>query len=150
VAKIRPNIVPGVDPVVPNWKANCNNAITQHCPYINSLAVFSPPALLQVGTATRVMDNIRMPHTDFYNMAVMKDIQLRETVRLQLRGEAFGALNHVYFQTNQNNFSLYTGLSYVGVTVPTVTANNINTSYGDVGTNIGGNRTIQLALKLYF
>ncbi len=150
VAKIRPNIVPGVNPVLPNWKANCNNALTQHCPYVNVLGVFTPPGLLQLGTATRVMDNIRMPHTDYFNMAVMKDLPIHEQVRLQLRAEAYGALNHVYFQTNQNNFTLYTGLNYATTPNPVAAANNINTSYGDVGTNIGGNRTIQLALKLYF
>jgi hypothetical protein len=83
-------------------------------------------------------------------MAVMKDIPIHESVRLQLRGEAYGALNHVYFQTNQNNFTLYTGLNYATNPYPVATANNINTAYGDVGSNIGGNRTIQLAVKLYF
>jgi Carboxypeptidase regulatory-like domain len=148
--KIRPNIVPGVDPVLPNWLDNCNNAITQRCPYINTLAVFSAPAALTVGNATRVMDNIRMPHTVFYNMAILKDIPIHEKIRLAFRMEMYGALNHVTFSANQNNFTLYTGLNYAGVVNPTVTAANINTSYADVGTNIGGNRTMQMALKLYF
>ncbi|MCU1263107.1 MAG: Cna domain protein, partial [Bryobacterales bacterium] len=151
VGKIRPNIVPGVDPILPNWKANCNNPVTQRCPYINSLAVFAPPGYLALGNATRVMDNIRLPHTQFFNMAVLKDFPIHEHVKLQLRAEAYGVLNHVYFGANQNNFTLYTGLNYAaGVNVPTVTANNINASYADVGTNIGGNRTIQIAVKLAF
>ncbi|HXB69791.1 MAG TPA: carboxypeptidase regulatory-like domain-containing protein [Candidatus Acidoferrales bacterium] len=150
VAKIRPNIVSGVNPILPGWKANCNNGVTQICPYVNSLAVFAPPALLTVGTATRVMDYIRMPHTETFNVALMKEFPLHEAVRLQFRAEAYGVLNHVYFGTNQNYFTLYTGLSYVGVTTPAVTANNITTTYGDVGSNIGGNRTVQMALKLVF
>ncbi len=151
VAKIRPNIVPGVNPVLPNWKNDCNDPVTQHCPYVNVLAVFTPPGFLQVGNATRVMDNIRMPHTDFFNLSVLKDFPIREQVKLQFRADAFGVLNHVYFQCNQNNFTLYTGLNYAaGVNVPVVTTNNIVTTYSDVGTNIGGNRTIQMALKLIF
>jgi hypothetical protein len=150
VGKLRPNIVPGVDPILPGWKANCDNPVTQTCPYINSVAVFTPPAFLSVGTATRVLDNIRMPHTVGYNMAVLKDFPIHEQVRLAFRAELYGALNHPTFSTNQNNFTLYTGLNYVGVNTPAVTANNINTSYGSVSTNIGGRRTIQLGLKLYF
>jgi hypothetical protein len=36
------------------------------------------------------------------------------------------------------------------VNTPVPTAANINTAYGSVSTNIGGRRTIQLGLKLYF
>ncbi len=71
-------------------------------------------------------------------------------IRLAFRAELYGALNHPTFSTNQNNFTLYTGLNYVGGATPGVTANNINTAYSSVSTNIGGRRTIQLGLKLYF
>jgi hypothetical protein len=150
VAHLRPNIVPGVNPILPGWHANCNNPVTQTCPYINSLAVFTPPSFLSVGNATRVLDNIRMPHTVSYNMAILKDFPIHEQVRLAFRAELYGALNHPTFSTNQNNFSLYTGLNYVGVINPAVTAANINTVYSSVSTNIGGRRTIQLGLKVYF
>jgi hypothetical protein len=83
-------------------------------------------------------------------MAILKDFPVHEQIRLAFRAELYGALNHPTFSTNQNNFSLYTGLNYVGVTTPTVTANNITPAYGSVSTNIGGRRTIQLGLKLYF
>jgi hypothetical protein len=96
---IRPNIVPGVDPIMPGWKANCNSPVTQTCPYINLLAIFAPPATL-------TLDSIRMPHAQTYNMA--------------------------------------------GTVTPTVTPANIVSSFGSVSTNVGGRRTIQLGLKLYF
>ncbi len=151
VAHLRPNIVPGVNPILPGWHANCNNPVTQTCPYVNALAVFTPPSFLSVGNATRVLDNIRMPHTVSYNMAILKDFPIHEQVRLAFRAELYGALNHPTFSTNQNNFSLYnTGLNYVGVINPVVTAANINSVYSSVSTNIGGRRTIQLGLKLYF
>jgi hypothetical protein len=104
---------------------------------------------LSVGNATRVLDNIRMPHTVGYNMAILKELPVHEQVKLAFRAEMYGALNHPTFSTNQNNFTLYTGLNYVGGT-PTPTPNNIVPAYGSVSTNIGGRRTIQLGLKLYF
>ena len=91
-----------------------------------------------------------MPHTVSFNMAVLKDFPIHEQVRLAFRAEMYGALNHPVFATNQNNFSLYTGLNYVGVTNPVVTAANITPAYSSVSTNIGGRRSIQLGLKLYF
>jgi hypothetical protein len=150
VGRIRPNIVPGVDPIVPGWHANCNNPVTQTCPYINSLAVFTPPRFLQLGNTTRVLDNIRMPHVVSYNMAILKDFPVHEQIRLAFRAELYGAFNHPTFSTNQNNFSLYTGLSYTNGVTPVPTAANITGSYSSVSTNIGGRRTIQLGLKLYF
>jgi hypothetical protein len=148
VGQLRPNIVPGVNPVLPGWKANCDNSSTQRCPYLNTLAVFTPPSLLSVGNATRVLDGIRMPHTVGYNMAILKDFPIYEQIRLAFRMEMYGALNHPVFSTSANNFNVYQNLSYVGVTTPSVTAANINPSFSSLG--VGGQRTIQLGLKLYF
>lgn len=150
VGRLRPNIVHGVNPVIPGWKANCDNFVTQTCPYVNALAVFTPPALLATGNATRVLDNIRMPHTVGYNMAILKDFPIHEQMRLAFRAELYSVLNHPTFSTNANDFLVYTGLTYVGVATPTPTAANINTSYSSVSLNMGGRRTIQLGLKLYF
>ena len=97
VEHLRPNIVPGVNPILPNWHANCDNLITQICPYLNSLAFFTPPAYLTVGNATRVMDNIRMPHVQRYNMAFLKEFPIHEQIKLAFRAELYGALNHPYF-----------------------------------------------------
>jgi hypothetical protein len=85
-----------------------------------------------------------------YNMAFLKDFPIRERVRLSFRAELYGALNHPTFATNQNQFPLYTGLNYVGVVNPSVTSANLVPGYSSVSTNMGGNRTIQLGLKLYF
>jgi hypothetical protein len=150
VDHIRPNVVPGVNPIMPNWHANCNNPVTQQCPYINTLAFFSPPASLSVGSATRVMDSLRMPHIQNYNMAILKEFPIHEQVKLAFRAELYGALNHPTFSTNQNNETVYTGLNYVGTSTPVPTANNIVAAFGSISSNIGGRRTIQLGLKLYF
>jgi hypothetical protein len=150
VANLRPNVIAGVNPILPNWKAGCDNPVTQTCPYINALAYYAPPASLHVGTATRVEDAVRMPHAQFYNMAILKEFPIRDRLKLAFRAELYGALNHVTFGTNQNDFTLYTGLNYVGTSTPAATANNIVSAFSSVNANIKGQRTIQLGLKLYF
>ena len=155
VGRIRPNINPGVDPILPGWRQNINNRVTQRAPYVNSLELFSPPAFLTTGTATRVLDNVRMPSTVTYNMAIIKEFKVGEQVRFAFRAELYGALNHPYFQTNGNNFGLYQNLDYTKVTAasnftPSVTSANLNPAYADIGANIGGTRKIQLGLKMYF
>jgi hypothetical protein len=150
VGKLRANVNTGVPLLVDNWKNGCNNAITQRCPYVNSLALFSPPGFMTVGNAPRVLDYLRMPRQTKYNMAILKDFPIHEQIRLAFRAELYGALNHVYFGTNGNNFTIYQNLDYSKGGVPIVTSANINPAYSDIGANIGGNRTIQLGLKLYF
>jgi hypothetical protein len=150
VGRIRPNVTSGVDPIVPGWKANCNNPATQVCPYIDGLKFFSPPGYLQVGNAPRVMSYVRMPDVPTFNMAILKDFPIHEQIRLAFRAELYGALNHPYFSTNQNRFTLYTGLNYVNGVTPVATSANIVSSFATLTENIGGRRTIQLGLKLYF
>lgn len=135
---------------MPGWRENLNNPVTQRAPYVNVLALYSPPSLLTTGTATRVLDTVRMPHTITYNMAFLKEFPVREQVKFAFRAELYGALNHPYFQTNGNNFTVYQNLDYQRYTDPPVNAGNLNPAYADIGANIGGIRRIQLGLKLYF
>lgn len=84
------------------------------------------------------------------NMAFLKEFPIQDRIKLAFRAELYGALNHVTFSTNQNDFTLYTGLNYVGTATPTPTPNNIVAAFASVRDNMGGQRTIQLGLKLYF
>jgi hypothetical protein len=59
-------------------------------------------------------------------------------------------LNHPTFQTNANNLTMYQNLDYQHYANPPVTAANVRPAFSDIGANVGGNRTIQLGLKLYF
>ena len=94
-----------------------------------------------------------------HELAVQHDcleIPVHEQIRFAFRAELYGALNHPYFQTNGNNFTVYQNLDYSKVSAANnftpvgVTAANINPAYADIGANIGGQRRIQLGLKLYF
>ncbi len=155
VGRIRANINSGVDPVNAGWRQNLNNPVTQRAPYINSLALYSAPAFMTTGNAPRVLDSIRMPNTGTYNMAILKEFPIREQIKMAFRCELYGALNHPFFQTNSNNFTVYQNLDYSKVNAannftPTVTQANLAPAYADIGANIGGIRRIQLGLKLYF
>jgi hypothetical protein len=150
VGRIRANLVPGVDPILPGWRRNVNNPVTQRAPYVNVLAALAPPDRLTIGNAPRVLHTIRMPRTESYNMAILKEFPVREQVKLAFRAELFGALNHPFFQTNGNNFVAYQNLDYQRFAKPPVTAANIAPAYADIGANIGGIRRMQLGLKLYF
>jgi hypothetical protein len=78
----------------------------------------------------------------------IKDFPIHEQIRLAFRAELYGALNHPYFSTNQNRFTLYTGLNYVNGITPVAAPANIVSSFATMTENIGGRRTIQLGLKL--
>ena len=90
-------------------------------------AAFAPNAPGTFGTAGRNI--IRAPGNVSVDLSLFKNFTLRESLKLQVRGEAFNALNH----PNLGN--------------PNVTITNVN--FGRVLE--GGNpRVIQLALKLMF
>jgi hypothetical protein len=150
VGRIRPNINAGVPAILPGWRQNLNNPVTQRAPYVNALALFATPSRLTIGNAPRVLGDIRMPTTGSYNMSILKEVSVNERVRFAFRAELFGALNHPFPGTNANNFTVYQNLNYQASALPVVTAANINPAYADIGANIGGRRTIQLGLKMYF
>jgi len=149
VGRIRPNVVSGVSPYVEGWRNNLNN-ISQRTAYVNVLKAFTLPERLTVGNAPRVFDYIRMPATGSYDMSVMKDIVVTDRVRMQLRAELYGALNHPFPGTNGNNFVAYQNLNYQATANPVATAATVSPSYADIGANIAGRRNIQLSLRLSF
>jgi hypothetical protein len=97
-----------------------------------SAAIIVPPAYT-VGNAPRLQPNVRVPGTSNATMAIFKDIPLnriREGSRLQVRCEAFNALNHPQFGGIQTTFN--TG------------------SFGEVTSQANQPRQIQMGLQLYF
>ena len=77
--------------------------------------------------------NTRMPGTNNATLALFKDIPLnkmREGAKLQIRAEAFNALNHPQFGGISNTFG--TG------------------SFGEVDSQVNSPRQVQLGMQLYF
>jgi hypothetical protein len=95
------------------------------------VAVVPPPWTL--GTASRVLPNIRVPGTNVAALSLFKEIplsRLREGARLEYRVEAFNAFNHPQFCG------------------PDATVNG--PSFGKVTCQANSPREVQMALKFYW
>jgi len=124
----RPNVVPGVNPIVHNWSPATG--------YLNP-AAFSVPADGTFGNLCR--NCIYGPGYKNLDFSVTKNTQLVEKLNLQLRAEFFNILNHPNFAQPAH----------------TVPGNGAITQTPDVaqtnpGLGGGGPRVVQLALKVVF
>jgi|tagenome__1003787_1003787.scaffolds.fasta_scaffold20989760_7 hypothetical protein len=85
----RPNMVPGVNPIVGDWKSSPDGV-----GYLNA-AAFIQPAEGTFGTMQR--NSIYGPRFWNLDFAVTKDTRLTERLTLQLRAEFFNIFNHPNF-----------------------------------------------------
>jgi len=90
----RPNIVPGVNPVLPHW--------TPSTGYLNPLA-FVQPAFGTFGNLGR--DSIFGPGLTNVDFSVSKNTRLTERINLQLRAEFFNIFNHPNFALPAHNIT---------------------------------------------
>lgn len=82
----RPDVVPGVNPILPNW--------TPTTGYLNPLA-FIQPAYGTFGDLGR--NALFSPGYKNWDFSITKNTQLTEKLNLQLRAEFFNILNHPNF-----------------------------------------------------
>ena len=104
---------------------------------------FAPASICQapIGTFGNTDRNsLHGPGLNFTNLAIMKDIQIKEQMRFELRLESFNTFNHVNFNNLGSTFG--SGGSNT----------NASSSFlGRVTSDSGiGPRTVQLAGKFYF
>jgi hypothetical protein len=95
------------------------------------VAVAPPPFAL--GNAPRTLPNVRGTGINIANLSLFKEFSLariREAMRLEVRAEAFNALNHPLFAN------------------PDTTVND--GSFGQIFSTSSAAREVQLAMKLYF
>jgi hypothetical protein len=98
--EIRPNILPGVPLVNPDWSRNC--PITNVCaPYVNYSAFELPPAG-QLGNAPRTLSNLTGPMIQTLDMSVQKNWSIGEKRKIQFRVDALNVLNHPVFRLAPN------------------------------------------------
>ena len=145
----RPDIIPGVNPILPNW--------TPTTGYLNPNA-FAYPAITAAdpngyfGDLGR--DQIYSPGFWNYDFSTTKNFQLREHVQLQFRAEFFNIFNHP-------NFALPSNVIAPGFLADHVTPNpNASTAglitqtpdvaQGNPGLGGGGPRVMQFGLRLQF
>jgi len=102
---IRPDIIPGVPLVNPDWTPG--NA--QFTPYVNPRA-FSWPEPGRYGNAARNYSSFRLPWVQSFDLSAHKRITPWKESRkyFELRVEVFNVLNHKTFQPNFNT-NLFSG-----------------------------------------
>lgn len=131
----RPNVVPGVNPINPNWRS-----APDKIGYLNGNA-FADPAPGTFGDLGR--NAIFGPSFANWDFAVLKNTRLTEKANLQLRAEFFNILNHPNFALP--NFFVVPGGSRQGLITQTPDQAQTNPGLGG-----GGPRVIQLAAKITF
>ncbi|MDR3792825.1 MAG: carboxypeptidase regulatory-like domain-containing protein [Terracidiphilus sp.] len=106
---LRPNVVPGVPLIKPNWKQDPFNS-TGHGGIVNA-AAFSMPGSLgspQLGNAPRTMGNARNPRTINWNASLRKRIDIVPgRARLEIWADAINVLNHPNYFIQANNAALH-------------------------------------------
>jgi hypothetical protein len=172
-ADIRPDLVPGQPLYL--YGRNCasvmqslgNLAPGQGCPGgkgFNPNAFQDPPTDPTTGNPARQGNVPRNFLRGFgatqWDFAVHRDFPIRENIKLQFRAEMFNVLNHPNFgQPNGNFYSpAFGGPSGFGLST-SILAHYLDS--GGIGSNLGGGafdplyqiggpRSVQLALKLFF
>jgi hypothetical protein len=131
----RPNVVPGVNPINPNWESAPDTI-----GYLNGNAFANPP----YGTFGDLGRNsIYGPQYWQLDFALNKNTVLSEKVNLQLRVELFNILNHPNFALP--NWFVLPGQPGQGLITQTPDQAQTNPGLGG-----GGPRVIQLAAKMLF
>jgi hypothetical protein len=137
----RPDLVPGVNPILPNW--------TPATGYLNPLAFEQPAG--DFGNLGR--DQIYGPGFWNADFSVTKNTKLTETVSLQFRAELFNIFNHPNFALPTNVIT--PGLNSDGTVNPNAGPAGLITQTPDVaqgnpGLGGGGPRVLQFGLRLQF
>jgi hypothetical protein len=134
----RPDILPGVNPILPNW--------TPSAGYLNPNAFAYPAATPNdpngyFGDLGR--DQIYGPGFWNYDFSLTKNFQLRERVTLQFRSEFFNIFNHPNFALPSNVITPGSGPAGTITQTPDV-------AQGNPGLGGGGPRVMQFGLRLQF
>ncbi len=129
----RPNLVPGVNPVNPNWGAGTPQ-------YLNP-AAFTINAPGTYGNLGR--DVIRGPGTLQFDASLVRLFGFTEHVNLEVRAEAFNVINHTNF------VAAATGTGIPGISTSGISLARSASNFGQI-TSAGDPRILQVAMKLSF
>ena len=128
---LRPNLVPGVAILNPDWSRSGNVYGT---PYLNPAAFSVPGALNQpdFGNAPRTLVDARNPNTWFLDLTVSKKLRVFGKGRyLEFRADAINVLNHANFYINPNNGHNFVGAFQTGsLTNPAVPPFVVQNNFG--------------------
>ena len=85
----------------------------------------------------RVLPDVRNPGVVNVDLSLVKNVQIHERIRLQVRAESFNALNHVNLGFVNGGFS------------PGSDGKNVSSTFGTIS-SARDPRSIQLGMKLIF
>lgn len=154
---LRPDIVPGVPLINPNWKKNpfgLNGG--NFTPYLNAAAFAVPGSLNNpaLGNAPRTLPGARSPRETMFDARIVKGFRIHERYQLNLTGTLNNAFNHpVYFAANgTNNDPLLTNQTNVTTgTTPSITFNSASTTFGKLNGNSANlSRVIRVGAEFTF
>jgi hypothetical protein len=123
--------------VVPNCSAEISGSSQSRIGQWFNTSCFAPSADWTFGNSTRVDPKLRAAGINNFDFAIFKKTQIRESVGLEFRAEAFNLFNRVQFaapSTDINGMDMFTGKSTFGV----------------VGGQANRPRILQFALRLVF
>ena len=129
----RPNVLPGVPVYRHNFFPNTVAKYPQWC----NPAAFAPAATGTFGNEQPF--SLRGPGFANLDLAVSKFFSIYERARLELRGEAFNALNHPNYSTPTNSTPIAPQLSPLN-----------SAGAGLITSTAGDARLLQIALKITF
>jgi hypothetical protein len=126
----------------------------ESCPGSRGLnpSAFAPPTAFPSGQGTLPRNALRGFGAGQWDFAVHRQFKFRESLKLEFRGEMFNVLNHPNFAPPLGGFGLGSGFG--------LSTQMLGRSFGGFGSSgaggfsslyqVGGPRSIQLALKLTF
>ena len=115
------------DPTLPSDQRSFSKAF--------NTSVFALPAIGTLGNAGKYI--LRLPRINNWDLAILKSIQVRESMHLQLRWEMYNALNHTQFTAFNSTASF------------AANGSQTNTSFGQY-TAAANPRTCQASLRFQF
>jgi hypothetical protein len=122
IDRSRPDVVPGVDLVFPDWQDKCD---ARGCSYLNPAGFARVPVSPITNATLRpgnyMLDMARGPGAVFTNMTVAKSFAIGVGRRVQVRADVFNVLNHKNYQApelriNNANFGRITSATPAGAT----------------------------------
>jgi hypothetical protein len=147
---LRPNIVPGVPLINPNWKPGAFTST--FTPYLNPAAFATPGSLNNpaLGNAPRTLPGARSPREFFFDAQVSKAVQFGR-YQLRIFGNFNNVFNHpVYLLAN----STATGALQTAATTSsagTITFNPAATTFGKLNANTQNlSRIIRIGAEFSF
>jgi len=128
----RPNYVAGADPYIASWGPKLQ--------YLNPAAFYvnTPGTYGNLGR-----DVLRGPGNLQFDLALSRIFPIHESFRLEVRAEAFNAINHTNFVAPA------TGTGIPGISTGGISLSTSSSNFGQI-TNAGDPRILQFAMKLYF